>query len=464
MLRRGFQITGSVGVLITLFALQSSRGLAQDPTLTELRNDFAMGYLEPAPHMALAKYYLDHGNRLLAFYILEAARRGRFEEKVFNRAFHVSIRGMDDSESAEAAILKELSGNPQSQDLIFKLADLYIAREDWVRAKQYLAAGIKNRPDDLKFTTELSDVLEIEGNTEEAQRLVKDFVARFPQSEAAYGLKIENLIETSPAKAKPLVAEARAKFPKSGAFELDLGRILQNEGKLVEAEQSFIKAAELSPDSPDIQAWTGRFLYKVRKDNARALEYYLNAYFLNPHTYESEFVESRVQSISADLAKAEIEKRVKAGTPLEGLLSDANPAVVELALERIAENWKAAYLEPVLKCLEHDDEAVRWAATETIKRHVDQTFDEKLKALLSDNDLRKRGSAAYIAVHLWKQKRFEVIRSMLKQPSELVRYDAISALILEGGNEGRKIAFAHATAEPNPALKKLIESAKQEKH
>jgi len=54
-----------------------------------------MRFLEPAPHMALAKYYLDHGNRLPAFDILEAARRGHFEEAVFNQAFQLTFRGFD---------------------------------------------------------------------------------------------------------------------------------------------------------------------------------------------------------------------------------------------------------------------------------------------------------------------------------------------------------------------------------
>ena len=53
-----------------LFALLGSRAAAQEKTLVDLWRDFAMRYLEPAPHMALAKYFLDHGNRLLAFNIL----------------------------------------------------------------------------------------------------------------------------------------------------------------------------------------------------------------------------------------------------------------------------------------------------------------------------------------------------------------------------------------------------------
>ncbi len=205
-------------LLIALLVAQSPLARAQDPTLDQLRVDFAMRYLEPPPHMALAKYYLAHDNRLLAFDILEAARRGRFEESVFNRAFHVSVRGVDDSESAEAALLKDLAANPRSEEIIFKLADLYIAREDWSKAKQYLAEGMKTRLDDFRFTQELSEILRNEGKTEESERLVRDFVHRNPDSEAAYGLKIEELIKTNPTKAKALLSAAREKFTKLRPF------------------------------------------------------------------------------------------------------------------------------------------------------------------------------------------------------------------------------------------------------
>ena len=277
-------------------------------------------------------------------------------------------------------------------------------------------------------------------------------------------MRAEQLIENEPAKAKALLSEAREKFPASGGILFDLGRIFQREGKVAEAEQSFMKAAELAPNSPDIQAWTGRFLYKVRDNKARALEYYLNAYFLDPHTYETEFVESRIRNIASQLAEAEIEKQIKAGIPLEKLLDDANPAVVGLVLEKMAESWKPSYLEPVLRCLDNDDDGLRWDATEAIKKNVDRTFDAKLRELVNDKDLRKRGLAAYLAVHLWQKESFGILKNMLREESQLLRFDAISALMLEGGAEGQRIAFEHAAHEPNPTLKKLIESSRQKNH
>jgi AraC-like DNA-binding protein len=94
-------------IFVVLFSL-SLAAKAQRSTLDQLRHDLAMRYLEPAPHMALAKFYLDKGDRLQAFYILEAARRGRFEDAIFNRAFLNSFGNSPDNDNdRDAPVLDE---------------------------------------------------------------------------------------------------------------------------------------------------------------------------------------------------------------------------------------------------------------------------------------------------------------------------------------------------------------------
>jgi tetratricopeptide (TPR) repeat protein len=318
---------------------------AENPQLIQLRHQLALHYLEPAPHMALAKYYWEKGDRLQAFYLLEYARRGRFPETEFNQAFQASFGGdrlMDKGKRGEA----------------------------------FFTQGID----------------------------------------------------------------------------------LQREGKLKEAEELFEKAAELAPNSAHIQTWVGRFFFKVKKDNGRALPYYLNAYFLDPHAYESEFVESRIQRINGEAAEMRYRQLTRSGVPLVKILDEPDPTVVHLALSQISEQWQAAYLKPVLDRMGHDDEGVRWLATEAIMKNVGRTFDATLQALLRDSDLRKRGLAAYLAVHLWKQGSFDALRGMLREEAQLLRFDALSALMLEGGDEGRQIVLEHRRHESNPTLKRLIDA------
>ena len=451
----------ALSLVLALFSVE--RCHAQDAELKRLWLEYEMHFLEPESHLALAKYFLDHGQRLQAFFISEQARRYRFEEKDFNKAFQLIFRGFDYGAAAEAALLKQLKDNPKSEELNFKLADLYIAREDWPKAKQYLSVARQLNPDDFKYVVGLAGVLDQEGNSREAERITKDFLDHHPESETTWLAKIEELIGKDAAKAKSLALEARTKFPKSASLAFDLGRIFQNEGKLEEAEKSFVEAAQLAPDSPDIQAWTGRFLLKVRVDKPRALEYYLNAYFLNPHTYDTEYAESRIAGIDAELAAEYVASQEKAGVAVEKLLNNSNADVVLRALAQVSANWKSDYLELVLKCLHHDDGVVRWSAMEILKQHVDRSFDSRLKALLTDDDLRVRGLALYIVVHLWKQDSFPTIEKMLREESELLRFDAYSALILEGGQEGQRMALAHAVNEKHPGLKQLLEKSKNEK-
>lgn len=440
----------------------AAHGQAPDEQLKQLRQEYAMRFLEPEPHMALAKYFLDRGQRLPAFYILEEARRSYIEEKIFDRAFLKAFEGFDYGPEAEAALLKALADNPPSDKVNFDLGDLYIARSDWKKAKPYLLAAIKLNPNNYKYVAGLAGVLQLEGNTREAERLVKDFRDRHPDTEESWVARIGVLIEKEPVRAQTLANEARAKFPKSAELAFILANILHKRGKLDEAEKVFVEAAQLAPDSANIQAWTGRFFYKVRVNKPKALEYYLNAYFLDPHAYETEHAESRINNIQEEFAEAEIAKQMKAGVSLEKLVADPNPAVVRKALEHMSEAWRADYLEAALRCLDYDSAGVRWLATEAIKLHVDRSFDAGLKSLLSDEDLRKRGLALYLALHLWKQESFEIVRPMLAADSELLRYDAISALILEGGERGRRIALERLATEKHPTLRLLLERARQE--
>ena len=234
---------------------------------------------------------------------------------------------------------------------------------------------------------------------------------------------------------------------------------LQDAGDLKQAEQAFVQAAELSPNSVTIQTWVGRFFFKVRKDDERALPYYLNAYFLDPHAYETEFVESRIRTINWDAATLRYRQLARRDTPLQEIMRDANPTVAVVAIETLqSDAWRPEYLKAFLDCMNHDDETIRWQATLTIQNHVDRSFDETLKGLLQSSDLRVQGLAAYIAIHLWKQQSFDLMRRMLREDAQLLRFDAISALTREGGTEGRRILLAHRRIEKHPMLRNMIDS------
>jgi len=81
-----------------------------------------------------------------------------------------------------------------------------------------------------------------------------------------------------------------------------------------------------------------------------------------------------------------------------------------------------------------------------------------LKALFEDSDLRKRGLAAYLAVKRWGKPGIEAVKPWLKEDAQLLRDDAISALLEYGGAEGRKLVREHKKSEKHPWFKKWLEA------
>jgi HEAT repeat protein len=89
---------------------------------------------------------------------------------------------------------------------------------------------------------------------------------------------------------------------------------------------------------------------------------------------------------------------------------------------------------------------------------ADEEFDERLEQLLEDADLRRRGLAAYIAIHRWGEHAFPFLRNLLQSEAQLVRYDAISALLQEGGEPGKALLRQHREHETNEMLAGMIDA------
>lgn len=436
----------------------------QAKPLEQLRAEYVARYFEPETHMALARHFRDAGRPLMAFSLLEGARRGRFEREVFDRAFETHFLGkkpFSNDKQAEAKLLAQLAREPDSPDVLFGLADIYISRQEYLKARQYLVKLIALEPEEFDHVRALMRVYSHEGKEAEAEQVAREWVRAHPDTPESYRIRVADAREKEPEKAKALLAEAAAKFPSDGAFPFYLAGIHLNEKNLKEAERLYLKAAELSPHSSEVQTWVGRFFFKAMPDDRRALEHYLRAYLLDPHAYETEYVESRIPKLAGRMAEARVRELVKGGAPLTAVVEDPDPFVVLVALEEMEKNWKPAYTQTLVGLMAHDDGGVRWKATELLKMGTDASFDPTLRALLQDKDLRRRGLAAYLAVHRWKAESFDLMRQWLREDAQLIRFDAVSALLIEGGPEGQRIAFEHAAREPHPLLKKLLETAKQ---
>jgi hypothetical protein len=95
--------------------------------------------------------------------------------------------------------------------------------------------------------------------------------------------------------------------------------------------------------------------------------------------------------------------------------------------------------------------------------NVDQSFDKELRILLQDTDLRKKGMAGYLAVKLWGKEGIKEVKAWLKEDVQLLRYDALSALLQYGGEEGRKIVGEHKGHEQHLWFKRWLDTVDKQK-
>ena len=182
-------LSAAWALTLALCCLAQTPAPAPDATLGRLREDYAMRYLEPEPHMALAKYFGDRGDRVEAFFILETARRTRFEEDEFNAAFKKYFLGeepFDNSREAESKLLAELARDPKSHDALHGLADIYISREEYAKAEQYLSKLIALNPDDFDEVRALSEVYRREGKKAESEKVAAEWARLHPETADAF--------------------------------------------------------------------------------------------------------------------------------------------------------------------------------------------------------------------------------------------------------------------------------------
>jgi Tfp pilus assembly protein PilF len=454
----------SITIYLTVFLLGGDIPETKGPSLVELQHAYAMNHFEPEAHMALAKFHHDRGNRLLAYYILETARRTRFEANVFDAAFDNRFRGvkpLDNSKNAEKKLLAKHQQEPKDAETLFGLSDIYVSREDWKTAKLFLNKLIAVKPEDYENYEALAEVYRREKENKKAEEIVKDFFMKYPDSVEAFSRKIGPLMRKEPDKANALLEQALKKHPKHAMFLFNQAVLLQNANKLKEAEETFVKAAELGKDNTHIQWWVGRFFLRARENEDKSLHYYLNVYFLDPHFYDTEYAEGRIRKLNYNVAAAIIEKAEKDGKKIESLLKHENPVVVSLALSNLAEPWDAKNRKHFLDALGHDDPTIRMQATGILMKNADDALNKEIQAFLAGNNLLKRAVACYLAVNLWKEKGVEAVRPMLAEKSQLVRFDAISALWRDGGDKGKEVVRDHGKNEKHPWLIKMIKSLEE---
>lgn len=442
-------------VILVLAACYVPFSWGADDALEAARREYAVHFFSVDAHVNLAKQQYEHGDKLQAFYTLEEARRAHFEQNEFTKSFRrIFLNDLfDNSPQAEADLRARLKDSPNDPETLKKLADVYISREEWNKAIPLLETKRKLHPEDFSAVAALAEVYQRMNKDEESKSLAAAWTKEHPDSLETYHLRIdEQLRSENPAVAGPLVEEALKKYPDDAALHFDFGIVLERSNDLVGTRKEFDRAVQLGPRIEHIQGWVARFYLMRKIDLHRALDLYLNAYFLDPDFYDSEYAEERIQKIAPQVAESFMDKD---NAPPELL-----PAIEDLVLRSAHQKWDAGSAQKVLKIMGSDDETNRATAMMLLAEHKDANLDQQISALLDDGDVRKRGMAGYLAVKWRPDQALPVMKKWLDDPAELVRFDAISALI-ESGPAGRKIVQEYDASgkEPNSEIRAILSKA-----
>lgn len=175
-----------------------------------------MRFFEPDAHLELAKYYRAKGDLINAFYVLENARRNRFETEIFDAAFLKHFGGfapLDNSPAEEQKYLALRTKSPDDIAVLTHLADIYVSRNDFVKAVPLFKEVLSKDSRNATAVGALAEIYKRQNKYDEAAKIENDFAAKFPTEEYSYWLRIKRIAETDNAAARKLLDEGLKAYP-----------------------------------------------------------------------------------------------------------------------------------------------------------------------------------------------------------------------------------------------------------
>jgi tetratricopeptide (TPR) repeat protein len=180
--------------------------------------------------------------------------------------------GSNEREKATETLEKALAAFPQSRQLTFYLANAYQMRRLGDQAIATLTRFLEKHPKDAATLHELASLLVDAGKHGEAA----DFLSRIPENERDatiwFLLAKASAGQNRPKEAIRQLRQALAKDQNLMVAWIDLGTLLDQEGDLKGAEESYQKMLQLGEDSSEVRSKLLRVALK-QKNPAKALKF-----------------------------------------------------------------------------------------------------------------------------------------------------------------------------------------------
>lgn len=435
--------------------------LHTDDALNAARKEYVLHFFSVDAHVNLARQQYEQGERLQAFYTLETARREHFGAAEFASAFRRIFLNdaFENSPQAEAAVKAKVEASPNDEKALAKLADIYISRKEWTKAIPLLESAIKLRPDEFAEFAALARVYREMDHGGKAGSTIQAWTKAHPQALETYQTRIDDLLAKEGSDARPLVNEALAKYPNDPTLHFNLGIVLERANDLPGTQREFDTAVRLGPKIPHIVGWVARFYFMRKIDLQHALDLYLSVYFLDPEFYETEYAEDRIRKLAPQVVLQIMEQAEQQSGRVGPVLLTLKPAVEKVLLRGAPQqNWDAQASERMMLLMGSEDEVNRATAMQLVVEHPNPDAEKQVFLLLDDPDVLKRGMAGFVAMKWNTGRALPIVKKWLDDPAELVRFDALSALMEAGGSEGHKVVeeYARSGKEQNANLRNMI--------
>ena len=148
-------------------------------------------------------------------------------------------------------LFEERFPNPTGEDLIYASANLYLQNSQPQKALDRINQLIAERPDDIIYKLQKSDILLSMGDTVSARPIVENLLAKNPRSFAGRLNLVRILLtEQQFSQAEDLANDLSLEVPTNVAALILLGRAFIAQNKYEQALQRLGKAKDLAKDDP----------------------------------------------------------------------------------------------------------------------------------------------------------------------------------------------------------------------
>jgi tetratricopeptide (TPR) repeat protein len=157
-----------------------------------------------------------------------------------------------------------LQANPESDEVIFNLADAYYRKGQYAEALDAAGKVSEQGRKDDPYLALLGDIYAHLGDATHAEEIYRDAIARNPDNDQEYlSLALLQLREHNTASAKQTLLQGQARIPGSGKILWGLGLASALEGNTADAGRHFERAVDLLPEWPGSYSTLGVFYFET---------------------------------------------------------------------------------------------------------------------------------------------------------------------------------------------------------